>query len=66
MATVLLPEREWEGSGEPPAPSQIGAVGFSNALRDPCLFEDEGNIWMVYAGGGEHALGLARLTGFPG
>lgn len=61
-APVLRPELEWEGACEPIQPSIMGAEGFTNALRDPCLFEDEGRVWMVYAGGGEHALGLAELT----
>ncbi len=60
---VLLPELDWEGASEPIQPSIIGAEGFTNALRDPCLFYDEGRVWMVYSGGGEHALGLAELTG---
>ncbi|MEL7466856.1 MAG: hypothetical protein AAFN27_00280 [Pseudomonadota bacterium] len=60
---VLSPDLPWEGSNEPVSPSKVGAVSFSNALRDPCLFEDQGTVWMVYAGGGESALGLARVTG---
>ena len=43
--------------------SMIGAVDFSNALRDPCIFEDAGTVWLIYAGGGEHALGLAQIEG---
>ncbi|MEL7154112.1 MAG: hypothetical protein AAFN51_10070 [Pseudomonadota bacterium] len=60
---VLYPERNWEGAGLPASPSQIGAVDFANALRDPCLFEDQDKVWLVYAGGGEDALGLAEITG---
>ena len=60
---VLRPELQWEGASEPTQPSVIGAEGFSNALRDPCLFAEDGCVWVVYAGGAEHALGLARLTG---
>ncbi|MEM7213518.1 MAG: hypothetical protein AAF479_16825, partial [Pseudomonadota bacterium] len=61
--SVLCPEMDWEGAGEPVQASVIGAEGFSNALRDPCLFEDDGRVWVVYAGGAEHALGLAELSG---
>lgn len=60
---VMRAEAPWEGSDQPITRSLIGAVDFSNALRDPCLFEEDGQVWMVYAGGGEHALGLARITG---
>ena len=61
--SVLLPELEWEGASEPIQASIIGAEGFTNALRDPCLFEEDGRVWMIYTGGGEHALGLARIDG---
>lgn len=61
---VLFPELDWEGASEPAQPSVIGAEGFSNALRDPCLFEEDGQVWMIYAGGGEHVLGLAKISGF--
>ena len=60
---VLSPERGWEGAHLPASPSLIGAVDFANALRDPCLFEEQGKVWLVYAGGGEHSLGLAEITG---
>ena len=60
---VLRPEHPWEGAEEPLAPSRPGATGFSNALRDPGLFEEAGSLWMVYAAGGEAALGLARVEG---
>ena len=60
---VMHAELPWEGAAQPVTTSMIGAVEFSNALRDPCLFEEAGRVWMVYAGGGEHALGLAEVTG---
>ena len=60
---ILYPEHRWEGAGEPLRRSLIGAVGFENALRDPCLFLHTGKVWLIYAGGGEHALGLATVDG---
>ncbi len=60
---VLLPELDWEGASEPIRPSIIGVENFCHALRDPGLFEENGTIWMIYAGGGEHALGLAKVIG---
>ncbi len=60
---VLKPELEWEGANLPVEPSQPGLVGFSNALRDPAVFEEDGRVYLVYAGGGEAALGLAEIRG---
>ena len=61
---ILWPELSWEGSELPAASSKPGAVGGPvNALRDPCVFEDGGRTYLLYAGGGESAIGLAELTG---
>ncbi|MEQ9491694.1 MAG: hypothetical protein RIM72_22160 [Alphaproteobacteria bacterium] len=60
---LLRPEVEWEGASLPVEPGKIGATGFVNALRDPFLFEDDGKVYLIYAGGGEAALGLAEVTG---
>ncbi len=60
---LLRPERDWEGANLPVEAGKIGATGFVNALRDPYLFEDEGKVYLIYAGGGEAALGLAEITG---
>lgn len=60
---LLRPVLRWEGAEEPIRPSFIGAVEFANELRDPGVFEFEGRVYMVYAGGGEVALGLAELMG---
>lgn len=61
---VLRPERPWEGADLPVLPSGIGtAARRENALRDPCFFEDGGRLYLIYAGGGEYALGLAEVTG---
>jgi hypothetical protein len=60
---ILRPEREWEGATLNPQPSKKGAaVQAENALRDPFVFSDEGKLYLFYAGGGEQAIGLARLT----
>lgn len=60
---VLRPELEWEGAGLPVEPSIVGATPFTHALRDPAFYEEDGRVFMVYAGGGEAALGLAEVTG---
>lgn len=60
---LLRPARSWEGGGLPGSPSRVGAVDFANQLRDPALFVEGETVWLVYAGGGEAALGLARVFG---
>lgn len=62
-AEILRPEREWEGATLALRPSTRGvAIQPENALRDPFVFSDNGNLYLFYAGGGEQAIGLARLT----
>ena len=60
---VMAPELEWEGAGVVAAPSRRGAVhGLVNQLRDPALFADGARTILLYAGGGESAIGIAELT----
>ncbi len=59
---VLRPETEWEGATLPPAFSKGGrSREWENSLRDPAVFRDGGDAWLVYAAAGEHGVGLARL-----
>jgi len=61
---ILRPELPWDGGDLPPAASEPGSVhGLVNALRDPCVFEEGERTYLLYAGGGESAIGLAELTG---
>lgn len=60
---ILRPTQTWEGADLPIRSSIIGATTFARELRDPCLFEENGRVYMIYAGGGEAALGLAQITG---
>jgi hypothetical protein len=60
---VLKPERDWEGGSEPLIASERGRViGPANQLRDPCVFEDEGRLYLLYAVAGEHGIAMAELT----
>ncbi len=61
---LLSPQLDWEGANEENLPSMRGEVGFKvNQLRDPAFFEDlDGQQYLFYAGGGEQAIGLAKLT----
>jgi len=67
---ILRPEHEWEGASIKPAPSLEGyAADRLNQLRDPYVFADsDGALYLFYAGGGEQAIGVARLqpAGSPG
>lgn len=61
-AEILRAEREWEGAQLAPRPSKKGAVRQQeNALLDPFVFSDAGALYLFYAGGGEQAIGVARL-----
>ena len=60
---LLRPDLAWEGADCPIVPSQIGTASpRENALRDPCYYEEGGRVYMVYAGSGEAALGIAELV----
>ena len=60
---ILHPEVYWEGSTKPISPSESGSIDYlANQLRDPDVFEDiDGSLYLLYSGGGEDAIGLARL-----
>jgi hypothetical protein len=62
LTTVLQPELAWEGAAMPDEPSRRGPIfELVHQLRDPGVFVDEGKIYLLYAAGGEQALGLAQL-----
>ena len=62
-AEVMRPVETYEGASQPVVPSSSGpASGMVNQLRDPCIYEDAGRIWMVYSGAGENSLCLAELA----
>lgn len=59
---ILRPARVWEGSLCPRVPSAYGAADtLVNEVRDPYLFRDGNNIYVVYVGGGESGIGIAVL-----
>ena len=59
---VLLPEMAWEGANEPLEPSRRGiAVQQVNQLRDPAVFDDGGELYLLYAVAGEQGIAVARL-----
>lgn len=59
---VLCPEMEWEGASLPLVPSVRGAIEVPvNQLRDPCIFEEDGKICLLYSVAGESGIATARL-----
>jgi hypothetical protein len=61
---VLEPELRWEGADEPLAPSVLGEMTRPvNQLRDPCLYEEDGRLYLLYCGAGEGCIGMAEVTG---
>jgi len=61
---LLRPERPWEGAGEPLAASVRGSAMTSvNELRDPAVYEEAGELFLLYSVAGEQGIGIAQLTG---
>lgn len=59
---VLEPACDWEGADRPHERSRWGAIkGPARQLRDPAIYEEEGQLYLLYSGAGEQNLGLARL-----
>jgi arylsulfatase A-like enzyme len=54
----------WEGGDLTPAPSETSSAPEDvNQLRDPFVFQDnDGSLYLFYAGRGEDAIGLAKLS----
>ena len=66
IVQVLSPTEEWEGAGLPRVRSRAGvAHGPQNAVRDPAIYEEDGQLFLLYAIKGENGIALARV-GTPG
>lgn len=62
VTEVLRPERPWEGADQPLAYSNGGiSKAKMNQLRDPTVYREGDQAWLIYAAAGESALGLATL-----
>lgn len=56
------PEYDWEGSKQPKDKSKFGmALGFVNELRDPYIFEEDNNLYLLYSYGGESGIAIGKL-----
>lgn len=63
VSEVLRPGLDWEGARLPELPSQRGPVFTPvHQLRDPALYREGERLYLLYAGGGEQAIGIAELA----
>ena len=63
---VLAPETAYEGADLPLEPSAGGWIaGPARQLRDPAIFEEDGQTYLLYAVAGEQGLAIARLVEPP-
>ena len=58
---VLRPEAGYEGIGYPIRPSQSGSAIKVNQLRDPCIYEEDGKVYLFYSIAGEMGIAMAEL-----
>ncbi len=64
--SVLRPQARWEGANLAYAPSVRGAINRpANQLRDPCVYEEDGRVYLLYAVAGEHGIAIAEVTLAP-
>ena len=63
-AEILTATSGWEGGQFEPEPSEASTAPENvNQIRDPYVFEDsDGSLYLIYAGNGEDALGIAALS----
>ena len=59
---VLAPETEYEGGALPLAPSRRGAAPEPvREVRDPCVFAEDGRLYLLYAVAGEQGIAIAEM-----
>jgi hypothetical protein len=63
---VMRPEHPWEGANAANVPSiRSTAYGVVNQLRDPAIYEEAGETWLLYAVAGESGIAVAHLDFTP-
>ena len=61
--SVLEPEVDWEGADLPLLPSVLGEMNQPvNQLRDPCLYQEDDRLYLLYSGAGESCIGIAEIV----
>ena len=59
---VTRPEFEWEGANLPIQYSSRSSINTPvNQLRDPCVFQDEGKLYLLYSVKGENGIAISTL-----
>lgn len=58
---VLSPEMDYEGANHPLAPSKPSSATGVRQLRDPCIYEEDGQVHLFYSIAGEEGIALAEL-----
>lgn len=62
--TVLQPETDYEGADLPVTPSERGRVEEpAHQLRDPAIYREGDQVYLLYAAAGEQAIAIARQAG---
>ncbi|EMR73272.1 hypothetical protein MCGE09_00398 [Thaumarchaeota archaeon SCGC AB-539-E09] len=60
---VLRPETDWEGVDAPLEPSvRSVAYGHVNQLRDPAIYVEDDDVYLLYAVAGESGIAIVRLN----
>lgn len=60
---ILKPQTDYEGAFLPVLPSQKGdAKGPQNQVRDPFIFADNNELYLLYSVAGEQGIAIAKLT----
>lgn len=63
--SVLKPERDYEGADLPLLPSASGAIHTRvRQLRDPGIYEEDGQTYLLYSIAGESGLAMVKIEGF--
>jgi len=56
------PKYDWEGANQPKHNSRFGmAHSFVNELRDPCIFQEDNDLYLLYSYGGESGIAISKL-----
>jgi hypothetical protein len=58
---LLRPETDYEGVHIPPRRSHYGKTQAEHALRDPCLYAEDGRLYLFYTVRGEEGIALVVI-----
>ena len=59
---VLRPETDWEGANLPIKTSRSGHIDVPvNQLRDPTIYQEKGETYLLYSVAGEGGIAVARI-----